>query len=244
MSNPAVITLDGNYSRKGKFKRFVIEDNIGESLHLHIDNMRIDFTINEYLEFANMIRSSLKNLDFLKGINFENIDVHFLKESAYLLDKLIKIDIETVNLNELKCIVHSHYSSSFNLMKLLPIKEIPAYKYLQGDKTAFLNYDQYNYYHMNNEARLLGLLDSIRQDGYPKDERYIITFDGQNIIRDGQHRAAVLAYLYGLEYQVKVMKFRFMDRSHFIRINQANFKMLVKAFLKICYRKIRKYRKK
>ncbi len=49
MSNPAVITLANSTSRKGKFKRFVVEDNIGESVHLHIDNMRIDFTINEFL---------------------------------------------------------------------------------------------------------------------------------------------------------------------------------------------------
>ena len=55
MSNPAVITLDSVNSKKGQFKRFVVEDNIGESLHLHIDNMRVDFTVNEFLEFSIMI---------------------------------------------------------------------------------------------------------------------------------------------------------------------------------------------
>ena len=65
MSNPAVITLANASSRKGKFKRFVIEDNIGESMHLHIDNMRVDFTIKEFLEFSQMIRESLTELNLL-----------------------------------------------------------------------------------------------------------------------------------------------------------------------------------
>ena len=41
MSNPAVITLSNASSRKGKFKRFVIEDNIGESIHLHMRQYEI-----------------------------------------------------------------------------------------------------------------------------------------------------------------------------------------------------------
>ena len=57
MSNPAVIVLDEvKKSKKSVFKRFVLEDNIGEAIHLHVDNMRIDFTIDEFLEFSSMIR--------------------------------------------------------------------------------------------------------------------------------------------------------------------------------------------
>ena len=37
MSNPAVKILDEQNNRFGKFKRFQIEDNIGESIHIHFD---------------------------------------------------------------------------------------------------------------------------------------------------------------------------------------------------------------
>jgi hypothetical protein len=64
MSNPAVITLDNAGNRRGKFKRFIIEDNIGEAIHLHVDNMRIDFTIKEFLDFSSLIRVSLDNVKY------------------------------------------------------------------------------------------------------------------------------------------------------------------------------------
>ena len=115
MSNPAVITLDNASSRKGKFKRFVIEDNIGESIHLHIDNMRVDFTINEFLEFSKMIKESLKVLDLLQGYELEIFDEYFLKECSNYLPNLKSIKIEEVKLSELKCIVHSNYRSDLNL---------------------------------------------------------------------------------------------------------------------------------
>ena len=60
MSNPAVITLSNASSRKVSLK-ICDRDNIGESIHLHIDSMRFDFTINEYLEFSRVVRQSLKD---------------------------------------------------------------------------------------------------------------------------------------------------------------------------------------
>ena len=52
MSNPAVITLASLNGRNNTFKRFQIEDNIGESIHLHVDNMRIDLSVNEFFELT------------------------------------------------------------------------------------------------------------------------------------------------------------------------------------------------
>lgn len=244
MSNPAVITLADASGRKGKFKRFVIEDNIGESMHLHIDNMRVDFTIKEFLEFSQMIRESLIDMDFLQGYKLENFDEHFLKECSDFLPKFQKIEIEEIELSKLKCIVRSNYRSDLNLMKLSPIDEIPAYKYLKGNKKDFLKYGQYNYSGMNNEKRLLKLVESVRKNGYPHLDRYIITFNGQDIIRDGQHRAAVLAHVYGVDAKVKVMKFYFDGKSHLMYINKNNFKVSLKWFAKKAYRKLKRYIKR
>ena len=48
MSNPGVIVLHSANCRGTNFKRFQVEDNIGESIHIHVDNMRFDFTIEEF----------------------------------------------------------------------------------------------------------------------------------------------------------------------------------------------------
>lgn len=238
MSNPAVITLDNASSKKGKLKRFVLEDNIGESIHLHIENMRIDFTIKEFLEFSKMIRESLIELDFLGGYSINDFDEHFLKECTDFLPDLKKIAIEKIELSKLKCIVHSNCRSDLNLTKLAPISDIPAYKYLKGDKQEFINYRQHNYFNMNNEKRLLQTLWSIEKNDYPYEDKYIVLFNGQDIIRDGQHRAAILAHLYGLDYKVKIMRFCFQGKNHLIQSNKSNFKVSSKWFAKKIYRKL------
>ena len=173
MSNPAVITLANSSSRKGKFKRFVVEDNIGESIHLHIDNMRIDFTIKEFLDFSQMVRESLCELNFLEKYTIENFDEYFLKECSPFLHKLATIKIEEVELSRLQCIVHSNYKSDLNLMTLVPISETPAYKYLKGDTKAFLSYSQFNYFGITNEKRLLETVGSIKNKGYGFNEKYL-----------------------------------------------------------------------
>ncbi|HID34219.1 MAG TPA: hypothetical protein EYP25_06545 [Anaerolineae bacterium] len=244
MSNPGVITLVNENSRKGKFKRFVIEDNIGESIHLHIDNIRIDFTIKEFLDFSSMIRKSLEELDFLKGYKLENFDEYFLKECANLLPNLNNITIEEISLSKLKCIVYSKYKTDLILMKVVPIYETPAYKYLQGDKKDFLEYQQFNYFNVDNEKRLLKILKSVKINKYPYKDKYIVLFNDQDIIRDGQHRAAVLAYLYGLDTKIKVLRFHFSNKNHIVNVKKNNFKIVCLWFAKKIYKKLKRYFKK
>ena len=244
MSNPAVITLDNASNKNGKFKRFVIEDNIGESMHLHIDNMRVDFTIKEFLEFSKMIRESLKELDFLGEYSLDNFDEHFLKGCSEFLPKLKKIEIEEIELSKLKCIVYSNYRYDLKLMKLVSISDIPAYKYLQGDKKEFKNYRQFNYFGTNNEKRLLEILESVEKNGYPYQDKYLVLFNGQNIIRDGQHRAAILAHLYGVDNKIKIMRFDFDGDAHLMNLNKNNFKTSLMWFARKVYRKLKRYVKK
>jgi len=228
MSNPAVITLANRSEPNGKFKRFVVEDNIGEAIHLHIDNMRLDFSIQEYLKFALMIRTALDELEILPGFSINNFDEHFLESCSQLLLKLHKISIEEIKLSELLCIVHSNYHSSRNFIRLSSIDETPAYKYLKGDTTHFVNYGQYNYFNLTNETRLLQMAESIKNNGYPHEHKYLILFNGQDIVRDGQHRAAILAYLYGLDYKAKIMRFHFSGHEHLLHVNRINFYTLLK----------------
>jgi len=240
MSNPAVIVLDDVSSKKGPFRRFTIEDNIGESIHLHIDNMRIEFTINEFLEFSNMIRNSLKELDILKGYNIDNFDEHFLKQCSDFLPNLIKIKKEKIKLKNLKVIVHYKFKD-MTLQKVVPLNETPAYKFLQGKSKEFLDYPQFNYFLVSNKDRLLKLKESIKKNGYPYDDRYIILFNRQNLIRDGQHRAAVLAYLYGLDYEIDVLRFYFKGDRHIFKLS--NNKRILKWFVRKVNEKLKKLKR-
>ena len=225
--------------KNGVFKIFQIEDNIGESIHLHINNMRIDFTIKEFLDFSHLVRESMSGLDFLDGYSVENFDIHFLKEANQFLSNLSEIKIEEVRLSDLKCIVHLNYRSDLKLTKVVSIEKTPAFKFLQGDKDEFLKYNQYNYLNTNNEERLFANLKYIKKYGYPLNGEYIVLFNGQNYVRDGQHRAAILAYLNGSDAKIKVMRFYFNGKAHLVTQFKTNSKIVLKWFVRKMYRKLK-----
>ena len=240
MSNPAVITLASENGKKSKFKRFVVEDNIGESMHLHIDNMRVDFTIKEFLEFSKMIRESLEELDTLKGYDINKFDEYFLKSCSHFLPNLIEIKQETIKLKNLLAISYFKYKD-LTLQKIIPLNETPAYKFLKGISKEFEDYPQFNYFGVSNEERLLNLKVSIENNGYPYDEKYIILFNEQkNLIRDGQHRAVVLADLYGLDYEIEILRFYFKGDKHLANVNKDNLKVGLKWVARKVYRKLKR----
>jgi len=229
MSNPAVIVLD-NLSSIKKFKRFVIEDNIGESIHIHIDNIRLDFTIEEYLIFARTIRESIEEMDVLKGFSISNFDESFLKNCSPLLPNLLKIKKEKIKLKNLICIKHNtFYGETYDSKSKL--NRTKAYEYLNNKTGNFLQYPQFNYFGVDNKSRLNNLLDSVKDNGYPHNDNFIVLFNGQNIIRDGQHRAIVLAHLFGLNHEVEVLRFYFKGSDHLIKFFKTNFIKLFKFCL-------------
>lgn len=226
MSNPAVIILSDSSGRNLPFKRFVLEDNIGESIHLHIDNMRMDFTINEFIEFSKMIRSSIDELDILKGYKLGSFDEYFLKECSIFLKNLQSIVVRRRKITDLKCIVHTQMRKGLVLQRLLPVSQTPAYKYLDGEGDSFNEYVQFNYFGINNEQRLVKILDSIKSNGYPLNDSHIITFYGQDVVRDGQHRLAVLAHVYGVDHMIDVQEFKFSGTRHKINVHKNNIKCI------------------
>ena len=242
MSNPAVIVLDKVNSIK-KIERFVIEDNIGESIHIHFDNIRIDFTVKEYLDFSNTVRESILEMDLLSGYDLSNFDESFLKNCSSFLPKLEKISKEKIKLKELICIKHMSVLGEIIDIKC-GLKRTKGFEYLEGDSQDFLRYPQENYYGMDNESRLNSLKQSIKENGYPFDENYIVLFNGEDIIRDGQHRAIVLAHLYGLDYEIDILRFHFEGSKHRINIFIPNVKKLIKSFILKCYKILRKFLRK
>ena len=87
-------------------------------------------------------------------------------------------------------------------------------------------------------------LESVKQNGYPFQDKYLVLFNGEDTIRDGQHRAAILAHLYGLDCKVKVMRFDFGGKKHIMNISKSNLKVFFMWFAKKVYRKLKLYVKK
>ena len=117
---------------------------------------------------------------------------------------------EEIPLKRLTCISREKiFNGRLLLQKELNIKAAPVYQYLMGNKLKYLSYYQKNYFHNNNKNRIETLFDSIKKLGFHNGMGKIVLFGDQNCIRDGQHRACILAYLEGLDFKVKIHRFYF-----------------------------------
>lgn len=43
--------------------KLVVEDNIGESIHIHVRNTRLEFSIHDYLMFAECVEDATQKLN-------------------------------------------------------------------------------------------------------------------------------------------------------------------------------------
>ena len=79
MSNPGVYYLSS--SKALKLNSFRVEDNIGECIHIHYGNLRLDFTIREFLQLSIIMEKAVYELS--QGLlNFDDIDVLFRRNRS------------------------------------------------------------------------------------------------------------------------------------------------------------------
>lgn len=114
-------------------------------------------------------------------------------------NKVIKYKFDSIRFNEIKCIFEKNVSRM--------IDGIP-YRYIkEGDVAA---YERYCKVHRETGLPLMSkerydrLIESMNQNGY--DKRNIIIVNEQNLLKDGQHRACILASKYGEDSYVRVLK--------------------------------------
>jgi len=170
--------------------------------------------LKDKVDLLYMKIDSNSNFFELTGYNFSDFDPHFISECKDFIENLTEIKIEEIKLSDLKCILHLNYGDKLDLQKVVSVIDTPAYKFLKGDKNEFINYKQHNYSDVTNEKRILSTLESIKQHGYPFQNKYIILFNGQDYIRDGLHRAAIMAYLHGADSTIKIMRLYFKGKVH------------------------------
>lgn len=213
MSNPGVITLASlNDSSYIDFPyRFCIEDNIGEAIHVHFKDIRLDLSVVEFLNFADEIERIMEQMIDVQGFKIAEFDPVHLVSFIPNLYKIARIESAELKLSEL--FVDTYDASG--APTLAHIQESRVYKALNGCKQEDAIRDQINYFErgsaqiISNEQRIMFCLEKIKREGYPYDNSYIM-LDNCNTVIDGQHRAAVLYYLYG-DITVKVHRLVLKD---------------------------------
>ncbi len=92
MSNPGVITL--TEKKIGLRNTFRVEDNLGEAIHIHYNNIRIDLTVRELFQIADICDETIYDLVKAPGFEMDEFDGDFLvKYSKQLIDlKEVKKD--------------------------------------------------------------------------------------------------------------------------------------------------------
>ncbi len=208
MSNPGVITLlNLSFNDEYGIHSFRVEDNIGEAIHFHLDNFRIDLTVKEFRNFADDMLDAINAVADVKGFDARKCDPLFLFEIAELLPYLQAVQIEYMPVKEL--IVDTNEKDDGKDIYRY-IKHSRVVKALQGDFAENDRRKQNNLIGQTNLQRLHSIFESVRKNGYPFNDEYIILFNDQNIIRDGQHRAASI-YVLAPDAVIAIQRWIFRD---------------------------------
>lgn len=219
MSNPAVIVLSS-----GKIGRYnvAIEDNVGEAIHLHIDDIRIDFSYKEFKKLVTGAKRVIAEITSVEGFNCDDYDPVFLSSiSKYLisLDKVerTKIMLEDIMVNQPKFFRHINPQ---------PLQSSKNFKALHGDYKQINEYNSFDHIGQTGLERLEDIKESIDKNGYPHKGMLLVFFNDSNMIRDGQHRACVLLEKYGnieipiirLYFKNDLLGFKNQQKRHYRKL--------------------------
>ena len=182
-----------------------MDDNFGESIHLHIDDIRADLSCAEFSNLCNDLNIAIDRLVQTDGFHCADYDPVFF--DTLLCDRILtlkEVRKDTVKLSQLL---------APGVKGIVPLPESRCVRALKGDtKENDTSVRVSALAGQSNQERLDSMLSSIRDNGYPFHGNYIVLYGDDNIIRDGQHRAACLYYLHG-DISVPVIRMYFRDYS-------------------------------
>lgn len=224
MSNPGVILLASNKLEGMNLK---IEDNIGESIHIHLGNIRIDLSIASFFDLVDslsLIMEKMINIDDFKLSDYDEI---FVTRHSSELVRLKEIKRETVELDSL--ITDSKDENGY--ISLVPVSDSRVTKALSGDSSEVERREQTNYFGQDNLRRIEVISDSIDKNGFsPEKGSNIVLFGKESYyIMDGCHRASYLKYKFG-NIKIPICRWIFSGRdftdedylNHIRKLNRNN----------------------
>lgn len=222
MSNPGVVKLS---KANVQNQKVWFDDNVGESIHFHMQDFRIDFTVAKFNTLVDQIYDVVDDLINIDGFSARDYDPVFLEQ--ILIQKLLdlkEVRHDTIKISELK-VPQIGWKRLFK--KNIEITESRCVKALQGNEKYINIKRASDHINQTGKERLDKTLCSIKKNGYPYDNQYIVVFNNENIIRDGQHRAACLYHLYG-DIEIPILRL-FMQRP----LNQRGIKGKIKKLRKL-----------
>lgn len=187
----------------------------------------------EYKEYKILIKKDDKiNINFCE----ESFEVD-LKEMSILAEKIYKFYEEIYNFNFSLRDIDTMYLSNFLWKQLNYIVKSKIENVMiddlfvmhQGKKTKIVNTAYYkalsekkdiyiptvfhtNHINVSNYRRVLDVFNIVTKCNYPFNNQYIIVYNDKYEIRDGQHRAASLRYLYG-NIKIPIMRIYFDEEK-------------------------------
>lgn len=201
MSNPSVCYLS---KTKINGMYFAVEDNLGEAIHIHYADIRIDMTIREFLNFADCVGKAAKELFALNNLNMDFIDDESIKEewmSEYR--HITSMTRKRVTLSSLY--MKESYIYQRSIKRIIPLGEsgyIPFYMGVSLDREY---YEEPGIFEPSRGDKARQIETRIKEKGFPYDNKRILV-DQNGYILDGLKRASCLYYLYGGNYEIPVVQ--------------------------------------
>lgn len=234
MINPGVITLASlqNIEYSNFPYRFDIEDNIGEAIHIHFKDVRLDLTVEEFCNLAEEMYGLIDDIVGVEGFSSRDFDPVILVGISSGLPKLKKIIYRKIHLEDIQVDTFDENGNPI----FASLSQSRVFKSLNGiDDENDKHTIQFNYYQDNetekvsNKDRVLYNLSMIKEHGYPHNNE-LIGIDSNNRIWDGQHRASCLYYLYG-NIEVPVRELVYGETEEYERIKKACIKEEYELYL-------------
>lgn len=232
MSNPAVTKLVRNDIGN---LRFWMDDNIGESIHIHLADFRMDLTVKELDELSKELTDTINKLVDIEGFDCNKIDPVFL--SLLLAKKMKHLQSVKIDYVMLEDLIVNH-RNKLGFLKYQKLAESRAVKALTGDSSENDGFRRSHHIGQTSQQRLDAMKDSIEEHGYPYDGQYIVLYEDQMLIRDGQHRASCL-YVSEGNIEIPVLRLFFDDSK--VAVYETNYvKQLVAGLRKITGKRLKK----
>lgn len=144
MSNPGVLIL--TEKSLGRGNSFRVEDNLGEAVHFHYKNMRIDLSIKELYRISEICDDSIYKLVDAKGFDMDDFQEDFLLDQSQYLTDLNEVKVEKLKVCKLQYIKKGMFG--------IPVrKNIRSYKPTQKELNK--SEDSYLPVTINNDTVLV-----------------------------------------------------------------------------------------
>lgn len=206
MSNPGVITLE-TFALSSAMP-VKIEDNLGESVHIHIGPLRLDMTLKELSELSDDAEVLLDAYLGQFGLTAGNFDREFLGQIGHMLIDLESAGFEEVAVADLMVTVRR---GRLGIRKATPIAGSDVIRAMNSD------FESYKQTFGLDQAPAKGRVEhaqSLAVSGeYGANGQRIVVFNDQMFIRDGQHRAAAI-FSNDPTAKVEVLRIKFRDGRH------------------------------